>query len=435
MRRKMTLFCLMIVALALLAPLTAGCGGGGETSSGTNVSGNAPAVESTEQTTGADGRVDLTSQVADVTLPVIVQDESGNPVQGVTVRMYSDADQLVVHGFAPGGGVGSFLQSLEVASLRANASEETQELAVLPALLIVVYAVGVVDSIREFVTDPPTAPVLDLGGPGVKVCTRGDVNDVLAVLGLIPGASLGGAARHVAFRFGAGQVAQQSLELVIDSLALHPDVKARMDAIMGDQELSFCYNPLLPFYVEVTMPDDSPILDPGAGTVSVSVTATGQIAGHVADLSASNLTSAERRLLVFPGLSFINRTSADRQDVTTVGAVAQVIGPFQTVFLPLEGACINHEKAAPEPGDQFEPVAEPRADLTALGRAMDRLQPPPDVAQAAVWALTDDVPPNSEVLARVRQLFVAAGLDPDAYPALTGGGAPRQASSKAGLLR
>jgi len=203
-----------------------------------------------------------------------------------------------------------------------------------------------------------------------------------------------------------------------------PMVVAGTTAYVGGQLAGFLYDL---FHDEPVDQPGSVILEEdgsyaGLGlvdeaTTPYDLTATGQVAGHIADLEITNTTSSPVEVTTIPGMVFDN-ANADEQDMVVIERVSITLAPGESATINVEGCCINLHLAAPAPEANFSLGAQERPDLLALSYAVHYTNASEWAAQDAVWLLTDDAPPWD--VDAVRDLLLAAGLDPADYPALSG---------------
>ena len=381
-----------------------------------------PELEVQNARTSAAGEAEFDLAMTGERIRVVVHDPAGRPLEDISLLAALDGNQLVIFAFDQSG---RHFPALEVVEQNRPRTLREPMLAATTVVVIVLTVIGVASAVHEFATDPPRADVVAVGDGEVTRCLVGDWNDVVAILG-ITAAPLAGAAggKIVAVKYGAevGKI----VEIVIGAGATAASALAKLSEYMDeDIQTNICWNEELigpdgnPAYVEIGPIDGTDLLSAPAG-LDTLLTATGQVAGHVAVLHVDNQTDQEKHVLVFPGISFRNETSSGRQDMTVIRTASATVPAGQQKMMAVSGACINLHKAPPSPGDLFVPFTEQRWDLIALGQAIDRLNADDIVAQLAVWAITDDVTPTDE---EVIQLLIAAGLNPDDY------GSPRSVSA------
>lgn len=376
-----------------------------------------PSVEVLESTTSSTGQVEFLSQVANARVRVMVEDYDANPLGGIWVKMVADRHQIIIIALDQQG---RYLPAVSVVEDVSFPTSLEPKIVPLKIVGVVMLAIAAVSLIHEMVTDPPRIAVVETGEGRHKKCFVGDVNDLIAFLGLVGPLSAG---KIVAFKYGPriGQV----VEVAIGAGALVTDVIGKLSSFMGRERTLICGNEVItgpdgkPVYVEVGPIEANPVTELPSG-VETELIATGEWRGHVADLWVRNRTHQTQLILLYPGIAFRNVTSFDRQDVTLIKTVSRALAPREETRIPVRGACLHLHKPPPRSGDRFVPDVEQRPDMVALGRAIDRFNPDESVAQEAIWVITDNDPPSSHNRREVRRLFILAGLNPDNYAALRG---------------
>lgn len=395
-----------VVSIILIATIVhvslAGCGGPDR---------KRPRVEVREEQTISDGRVQLTSQMANTRLSVAVQDEEGRALEGISVRMVADEQAVILFAWDPRG---KHFPTIKVIPVSQRGRER---IAFIPVVLFLLNVAGVGLAIYELATNPPRVEIVNVGGQ--KVCRQlvTDLSDVLALTSFVTVAASG----YLRLIVKSGGQLVKVIDIIGAGVTIG-DVTSRVTNLLGeDWRISLaCWNREItiegkPAYVEVEVEANvAPITEPGT-TFRIELIATGEYYGHVADFKAENLTNESQVAMIYPGMSFRNE-NADRQDLTVIRSLTLPLSPKEMRTVAVRGVCINLDKPAPNYGDRFIPFAEQREDLRSLCEAIERLNAPDDVAQDAVWVITDNEPPLDRDA--VTRLFIAAGLNPDHYEAL-----------------
>ena len=115
--------------------------------------------------------------------------------------------------------------------------------------------------------------------------------------------------------------------------------------------------------------------------------------------------------------TILQPANADVQRMVLIGNVEFTVPGGQTWTTPVYGVCANLDRPGPDVGAIFVVAGTQRDDLTALTYAAYLRGTADYIVQQAVWVITDNSPPSDWY--EVRDLFIAAGLNPDDYPAMS----------------
>ena len=160
---------------------------------------------------------------------------------------------------------------------------------------------------------------------------------------------------------------------------------------------------------------DVPTL-PAPGDITVSFVATGSITGHVADCQVHNNASSSARTKYLAG-TILEPVGADVQRIVLISNVELTVPASQTLTASVHGCCANLDRPGPDYGDIFVVGSTQRDELIAVTYTAYVRDTADYIVQQAVWVITDDSPPYD--WQEVYDLFIAAGLNPDDYPAMS----------------
>ena len=159
------------------------------------------------------------------------------------------------------------------------------------------------------------------------------------------------------------------------------------------------------------------IINPEGYSPVYSFRATGDYSGHIADIEVTNESNSPTTVYIAGGTTLDNPEESE-QDLVVTRKIDFSVQPGDSRVEPVYGACINLHKDSPENGRVIFISETQSSDLLALGAAAERLGTSDQIAQIAVWVITDRLTPDSEYYEEVRDLFSAAGLNLNDYPAL-----------------
>ena len=167
-----------------------------------------------------------------------------------------------------------------------------------------------------------------------------------------------------------------------------------------------------------------------AGSVAVSGRGMNLEQLEITLKSKADLTM---RVVINPG-NVLNPGSSSTQSMVVITKEVVTLEPGAEVSLELEVACADMKRNTPDGSDVFRLDADP--PLSALVKLF-KVEAFADlefrIKQFAVWTITDNPSrtgyvglgyfgagsgPSKEELGQIRDLFIEAGLDPDAYRAL-----------------
>ena len=389
-----------LVVMAAMLAVWCGCGGG----STVDVD---PVTEPVIQNLTSPDSGELTFDVAGQGLKVAatVRDNDGDPVSGVSVKLIATETMVVLAAYDSAGEYVPVVKAIRKSSGH-TVSQDDYYLRVDAYLVLSEVGDGVAGI--SFNSDPP---VFNLAGiePGT-VTVLGGVE--LAAQEVIP---LGGVIslkmqlenndwKLINLHFGKAWTSAD----VVTELAKYLDIT---------RDYNITTHPEFPRYVEIEAGKTGEVLDP-APDIEYEILANGETAtGDVGDITVTNNTDLEYRLIVVPGTTLQN-SNQDHQDMTVINTTVIVVAPGETGSAPVYGACVHRHKAGPQNGDVLTPFYEQRRDLVAVCIVVDQSEIPLGVAQDAIWVISDNHPPKSNNLAAVRELFKAAGLDPEDYEPL-----------------
>ncbi|MCU0505889.1 MAG: hypothetical protein MUE82_08995 [Chloroflexi bacterium] len=202
------------------------------------------------------------------------------------------------------------------------------------------------------------------------------------------------------------------------------------DASWVDVEDASTAPPVLPT-PEPTAPARAVELHKAVAAKEVSLSATGDGLERL-ELTITSKAKEPIRVVVNPGTVFDAKSSATQAMVVTAKEVVP-LEPGASEDVTLEVACSEMAKDQPGSDDTFRLVkrALPK-DLTRLLALEDFPNQDFRIQQFAIWTILDDpaparfvrlgtmgvgTGPSAEEIAAIRDLFVAAGIDPRDYRA------------------
>ncbi len=169
-----------------------------------------------------------------------------------------------------------------------------------------------------------------------------------------------------------------------------------------------------------SMPDNCiPLTNPGSGT-TVTVSGKGEASFDVAVVQVRNHTNQRQCYCIGP-CTLLKNSKADQQDLTVARSASVCLESGQAGELGVYGFCANAEKSTPVNLVQMSIATETRNDLCALTQAIERTGDDPttsNIAQFAIWAMTDLQNPVTGTLEKIKTLYREAGLEPATYPGL-----------------
>jgi len=391
-----------LIFVICLAWLVLGCGGGGSTTADPT-----PQPEPVVQNLVSPDSGDMTFTVQDANLKVetAVRDGGGRPVSGVNVKMIA-TDTVVV----------------------LSASDPDAEY--YPVVKVIPKSTGHTVSQDDFYLRVDAYLVLSEVGDGVAGISFNQDPPVLNLPGIAPGKTtvMGGvqlAAREVIPLGGVITLKLQLENLDWKLINLHFGKAWTEENIVAElanylditRDYDISTHPEFPRYVEIEAGKTGDVHDTAPG-IEYEILANGETAtGDVGDITVTNNSDLQYRLVIVPGTTMEN-SNQDHQDLTVIDTTVVIVDPGETKSAPVFGACVHRHKAGPQEGDILSPFREQRRDLVAVCIVIDQTDIPLGIGQDAIWVITDDHPPKPNNLEKVRQVFLAAGLDPDDYEPL-----------------